>query len=163
MSVEHSQRTISVTGVGRVKASADILVLSLAVETQDVTASEALTKNNEQASAVLSALQDHGIQERDIQTTQLSIDPVTERQDQNNIHPPMIVAYRVRNGLSVTLREIPRAGVVIDAAVQAGGGASVSMVSRFRSQNLPICSVKPESGLSTMLKTGPGSWPMVSV
>jgi uncharacterized protein len=35
----------------------------------------------------------------------------------------MIVAYRVRNGLSVTLREIPRAGVIIDAAVQAGAGA----------------------------------------
>jgi uncharacterized protein len=123
MSVEHSQRTISVTGVGRVKASADILVLSLAVETQDVTASGALTKNNGQVSAVLSALRDHGIKERDIQTTQLSIDPVMERQDQNNTRPPMIVAYRVRNGLSATLREISRAGVIIDAAVQAGGGA----------------------------------------
>jgi uncharacterized protein YggE len=60
MSVEHSQRTISVTGVGRVKASADILVLSFAVETQDVTASEALTKNNQQVSAVLSACRTMG-------------------------------------------------------------------------------------------------------
>jgi uncharacterized protein YggE len=97
--------------------------LNLAVETQAVTASGALTENNKQAAAVLSALKDHGIQERDIQTTQLSIDPVMARQDQNDT-PPKIVGYRVRNGLSAKLRDIQGAGAVIDAAVRAGGDAT---------------------------------------
>jgi uncharacterized protein YggE len=38
MSGEDSQLTVSVTGVGRVAATADVLVLNLAVETRAVTA-----------------------------------------------------------------------------------------------------------------------------
>jgi uncharacterized protein YggE len=124
MSADDIHRTINVTGVGRAAAAADLLVLSLAVETEAVTALAALTENNKQAAAVLSALQDHGIQQRDIQTTQLSIDPVMSGQDQSDARPPKIVGYRVRNGLSATLRDIQDAGAVIDATVQAGGDAT---------------------------------------
>ncbi len=123
MSVDDIRRTVSVTGVGRVAAAADLLVLSLAVETQAVTASDALVENNKQAAAVLSALKDHGIQERDVRTTQLSIDPVAARQDPNDTQPPRVVGYRVRNGLSAQLRDVSAAGAVIDAVVHAGGDA----------------------------------------
>jgi uncharacterized protein len=123
MSVNYIQRTVSVTGVGRVAAATDLLALNLAVETQAVTASDALAANNKQAAAVLLALKDHGIQERDVQTTQLSIDPVLARQDPNDTQPPRIVGYRVRNGLSVTVRDVSAAGAVIDAIVHAGGDA----------------------------------------
>lgn len=119
MSADNIQRTISVTGTGRAAAAADLLVLRLAVETQAVTASDALTENNKRAAAVLSALKDHGIQKKDIQTTELRIDPVTD-----DAHPPKIVGYQVRNGLSVNLRDIQGAGVIIDAAAQAGGDAT---------------------------------------
>lgn len=118
------QRTVSATGVGRVAAAADLLLVNLAVETQAVTASDALAENNRQTAAVLSALKDHGIQERDIQTTELSIGPVMAPQDQNDTRPSKIVGYRVRNGLSAKLRDVQGAGAVIDAAVQAGGDAT---------------------------------------
>ncbi len=123
MNVDIIQRTISVTGVGRVAAAADILLLDLAVEVQAATASEALAGNNKQMVAVLSALKDHGIQEQDIQTTQLSINPVFARQDPDDTGPPKIAGYRARNGLSVRLRDLQDAGAVIDAAVQAAGDA----------------------------------------
>lgn len=123
MNVDNIQRTISVTGVGRVAATADVLMLDLAVEVQAVTASEALAANNKQTVAVLSALKDHGIQERDIQTTQLSINPVFARQDPDDTSPPKIAGYQARNGLSVRLRDLEGAGAVIDATVQAGGDA----------------------------------------
>jgi uncharacterized protein len=124
MSTDDVQRTVSVTGVGRVEAAADLLLLNLAVENQAATASDALAENNKQSAAVLSALKAHGIQEQDIQTTQLSIDPVMARQDQNDTQPPKIVGYRVRNGLRAKLRDVPGAGAIIDAAVQAGGDAT---------------------------------------
>jgi uncharacterized protein YggE len=119
MSAYDIQRTISVTGVGRAAAAADLALFNLAVETQAVTASDALTENNKRVAVVLSALKDHGVQEKDIQTTELTIDPVTD-----NARPPKIVSYQVRNGLSVELRDIQGAGLVIDAAVQAGGDAT---------------------------------------
>lgn len=84
----------------------------------------ALTENNKQVTAVLSTLKDHGVQEQDIQTTQLSINPVFERQDLNDTHPPKIDGYRVQNGPSAKLRDIQGAGAAIDAAVQAGGDAA---------------------------------------
>lgn len=124
MSTQYIQRTISVTGLGQVAAAPDLLVLNLAVETQAVTASDALVENNKKATAVLSALRDHGVQERDIQTTQLSIDPVFERRDPNDTNPPKIAGYRVQNGLSAKLRDVHSAGAVIDAAVQAGDDAT---------------------------------------
>src|ERR1044071_9784123 len=91
MSIGDIQRSITVSGIGQVTAAADIVLLNLAVETQSVTTSEALAGNNEQAAAVLSALNDHGIQQRDIQTTQLSIDPVMAQRDQDDTRPPRIV------------------------------------------------------------------------
>ncbi|MBV9142780.1 MAG: SIMPL domain-containing protein [Pseudonocardiales bacterium] len=124
MSTQYIQRTISVTGLGRVAAAPDLLVLNLAVETQAVTASDALAENNKKATAVLSALRDHGVKEPDIQTTQLSIDPVFARQVPNDTNPPKIVGYRAQNGLSAKLRNVHGAGAVIDAAVQAGGDAT---------------------------------------
>jgi uncharacterized protein YggE len=44
MSTEDVQRTISVTGVGRVAAAVDLLVVNLAVETQVATISDALAE-----------------------------------------------------------------------------------------------------------------------
>jgi uncharacterized protein YggE len=124
MSSDNIKRTMNVTGIGRIAAPPDLLLLNLAVETQAVTTSDALMENNKQVSGVLSTLKDHGIQERDIQTTQLTIDQVTARQDQNDTGPPRIVGYRVRNGLNAKLRDMQSAGAVIDAAVQAGGDAT---------------------------------------
>jgi uncharacterized protein len=118
MSIHHIQRTISVTGTGQATAVADLTLLTLAVETQAVTASDALTENNKRVAAVLSALKDHGIDEKDIQTTEHRINPVTD-----NAHSPKI-GYQVRNGLRVKLRNIQAAGLVIDAAVHAGGDAT---------------------------------------
>ena len=79
---------------------------------------------------MLSALKDNGIQQRDIQTAQLNIDPVMTRQDPDDTHLPKIVGYRVRNGLSAKLRDIRGAGAVIDAAVQAGDDATRIAVGR---------------------------------
>ena len=42
MKTNNIKRTMSVTGVGRVAAPADLLLLNLAVETQAITTSDAL-------------------------------------------------------------------------------------------------------------------------
>jgi uncharacterized protein YggE len=145
MSAGEIQRTISVTGVGQVAAAANLLLLNLAVETQAVTTSDALAENNKHTAAVLSALKDHGIQERDIQTTQLSIDPVMAQRDQDDTRPPKIVGYRVRNGLGAKLRDIHDAGAVIDATVQAGGDA-------IRIEGISFSFAEPSSLLSEARK-----------
>jgi uncharacterized protein YggE len=103
-----------------------------------VTISDALAGKNKQAVVVLSALKGNGIQQRDIQTTQLNIDPVMARQDPDDTHLRKIVGYRARNGLSAKLRDIRGAGAVIDAAVQAGGDATrIAVGQRSASSTAP--------------------------
>jgi uncharacterized protein YggE len=134
MSADNIEHTISVTGIGRSTAAADIALLNLAVETQAVTASDALTENSKLATAVLSALKDSGIHEQDVETTGLSIVPLQD----DKARPPKIVSYRVRDGLNAKLRNIHDAGVVIDAAVQAGGDA-------LRIENISFSLADPSS------------------
>ena len=110
-----------------------------------MTISDALAEKNKQAVAVLSALKDNGIQQRDIQTTRLNIDPVMARQDPDDTHLPKIVGYRVRNGLSAKLRDVRGAGAVIDAAVQAGGDAT-------RIEGISFSFAEPSSLLSEARK-----------
>ncbi|MGH2708223.1 MAG: SIMPL domain-containing protein, partial [Actinomycetota bacterium] len=118
------RRSVKVTGLGRVAAPPDVLTLTLAIETQAPTVSQSLGENNEATSEVISALRERGVEERDLQTTGLSIDPVFELLGPNDPGPPKIVAFRTRNSLRAKLRDLAGTGSIIDAAIQAGGDAS---------------------------------------
>jgi hypothetical protein len=64
-------------------------------------------------------LKDNGVAEKDIQTQQFSISPVTkwisDRDEQE------IVGYRATNIVVAKIREIEKAGTTIDAVAEAGG------------------------------------------
>jgi len=64
-------------------------------------------------------LTDNGIAEKDIQTQYYSIRQVTkwDRDDEEET----VVGYRVTNTVNAKIREIDKAGTVIDATVTAGG------------------------------------------
>ena len=109
-------RTITVTGAAEVEAVPDIAVLSIGVETEAETPGKALADNAERMTAVMKQLKDAGIEDRDLQTNQLSIWPVfAERRE-----PLEAVGYQASNQLSVTVRDIDRLGSLLDAAVADG-------------------------------------------
>ncbi|HTX93856.1 MAG TPA: SIMPL domain-containing protein [Mycobacterium sp.] len=124
---EELYRSMKVTGTGRVSARPDILSLSLAVETQGPTVAQALADNNQRMTAVMSALKEHGVQKRDLETTQFTVDVVWQTHEHQ---PATIEAYRASNAVTAKLRFLEKpgnleaAGATIDAAVKAGGDAS---------------------------------------
>lgn len=109
-------RTISVNGVGRVKAEPDVADISLGVTKQGKEAAEAANKAAEAMDSMVTALLDMGIEENDIQTTNLSLSP---RYDWNK-DPAPIVGWEANNMVSVTIRDIDSVGAVVDAATEAG-------------------------------------------
>ncbi len=109
-------RTISVNGVGRVKAEPDVADISLGVTKQGKEAAEAANKAAEAMDSMVTALLDMGIEENDIQTTNLSLSP---RYDWNK-DPAPIVGWEANNMVSVTIRDIDSVGAVVDAATDAG-------------------------------------------
>ncbi len=109
---------IFTSATGEVKASPDRVELSFAVETENADARIAQQQNAQQMAAVFSALEQAGISRDDLKTTGYSIYPVYE--DTRPFLGPTIKTYRVTNTLLVTLKDVSRAGEIIDLVVGAG-------------------------------------------
>jgi uncharacterized protein YggE len=85
--------------------------------TSATTAAEALAANARVMTAAMAVLRRAGVAERDIQTRGLSLQP-QYRYDSDRA--PSLTGYQASNSVNVRLREIGRAGAVIDALVAAG-------------------------------------------
>lgn len=113
---------IAVTGEGRATAAPDMATIALAVTREGETAGEALNATSEAMTEVLAAMREIGLEDRDVQTNDVSLSPVYERDD--GTRPgrtrPEIVGYTARNGVSVRVRDLDLLGTVIDRAVELG-------------------------------------------
>ena len=111
-------RTITVTGEGRASAAPDMAVISIGVQSEAKTAAAALTQNSQAMTATIAQLKKLGVADKDVQTSGLSINPRYDY-EQNRSAPP-IVGYTASNTVTVRLRDLTKAGGVIDQAVQSG-------------------------------------------
>ena len=115
---------LTVSADGRSTRTPDLAVFSAGVTTQAKTASAALSQNAEQMNAVITALKASGIAERDIQTSNLSVNPVygQPRADANGnvTGDPVIIGYQATNQVEVKQRKIAGYGKTIDTLVNAG-------------------------------------------
>jgi len=109
-------RSITVNGSGESQAASDIATMSIGVETEAATPALAMSANAERMTDVMTRLKDEGVAEKDLQTRQLAIFPIQANRNQ----PREIVAYRVTNQLTVTIRDLQRLGVILDQAVMEG-------------------------------------------
>jgi uncharacterized protein len=110
-------RSISVTGTGSIEAAPDMATLMIGVTTQAPTATEALTANTEATDAMIARLTASGIEARDMQTSNLSINPNWTGYDSST---PTISGYVAANMLTVRVRALDTIGTVLDAAVADG-------------------------------------------
>jgi len=120
--VNSQQSGIWVSGTGKVTATPDIAILSLGIESQETTVAEAQANANEAMADVMVALKDAGIADEDIQTQYFSIREVTNWEVRyDGGEKEVVIGYEVTNTVSVKVRDVTKAGVVIDAVVAAGG------------------------------------------
>jgi hypothetical protein len=110
--------TISVTGEGIVAAAPDLATVSLGVTMQGDTAAAAMAAGNSALQAVLERLKAAGIEDRDLQTSNLSLNPNWQSGDGTTA--PVIVGYVASNILSVRVRDLDKLGAVLDAVVTDG-------------------------------------------
>jgi uncharacterized protein YggE len=116
-------RVITVVGEGRVASAPDIATASIGVEVLAPTVEEATTEAAARMEAVLAALAAQGIAERDIQTTNYSINferfPQAEPTTAETADQPA-GNYRVSNMVTVKIRDLEQVGPVMDAVIEAG-------------------------------------------
>lgn len=114
---------IVVSGQGSADIAPDMAVLQLTVTREEKTARAALDANSAAMAEVLKALRAEGIAERDLQTSNFSIQPkyvYPSQKSQDEDRSPRIVGYTVRNGLSVRVRELGKLGAIMDKSVTLG-------------------------------------------
>jgi hypothetical protein len=115
-----SPRTISVTGKGEVPLTPDIARITIGVRTQGVDVAEAVASNNTQAQEVVEALQEMGVAERDIQTSNFSIYPQQQYDERGQV---IDTTFVVENTVYVTVRELESLGDLLDVAVGRGANS----------------------------------------
>jgi uncharacterized protein len=108
---------ISVTGEASISVPPDLALLDAGVASDGKTAREASEANNTAMAKVLAALKTAGIDDKDVQTSRLSIQP---QYAPNRSGPSAITGYRASNRVTVKLHDVSKVASVIDALVSAG-------------------------------------------
>lgn len=113
--------TLTVTGTGSVEAAPDLATVSLGVTTSGATGGAAMSANTDALTAVIARLKAAGVEDRDIQTSNLSLNPnwVTNAAGTAN----EIQGFIATNMVTVRIRDLTRTGTVLDAAVADGANA----------------------------------------
>lgn len=115
-----SQQTgISVSGTGTVTAVPDVAILSLGVEAQATTVTQAQRQAATAMNDIVAALKSNGVADKDIQTQWYNISPVTKWVEDTN--EQITIGYKVSNMVTAKIRDISKAGTIIDAVAEAGG------------------------------------------
>jgi uncharacterized protein YggE len=120
---DSSAPRIAVTGEGRVDIAPDMAVLSLTVTREAQTARAALDANSSAMKDVLAAMASQGINKKDLQTSNFSIQPKYTYAKPNangERRAPEIVGYSVRNSLTVRVRDINNVGSILDKSISLG-------------------------------------------
>jgi hypothetical protein len=129
---------ITVTGTGHAKAVPDEAEFSLGIMTKGQTARAALTANSAQMRELIAALKAAGLSARDIKTENVSVGASSDGTSTPE-------GFTARNSVSVHIRDLTRAGAVLDAASHAGAnevyGPTVSRSDReqFEAKALKEC------------------------
>jgi uncharacterized protein YggE len=108
---------LDVTAEGEVTRAPDIATLSAGVVTQAGTAGAAMADNARRMAQAVAALKRAGVADKDIRTASLNLQPQYRYGDNQ---PPVLTGYQASNQLSVTFRDIARAGPILDTLVGQG-------------------------------------------
>ncbi|QWG23709.1 SIMPL domain-containing protein [Bradyrhizobium sediminis] len=114
---ETAPPAITVTGEATVSVPPDLAQVDGGVSSEAKTAREASEANNAAMGKVLLALKAANIQEKDIQTSRLSLQP---QYAPNRAGPSAVVGYRASNRVTIKVRDVGKVAGVIDTLVGAG-------------------------------------------
>jgi uncharacterized protein YggE len=108
-------RQVTVVGAGQVQGTPDLLTANVAMEAIAPDVTGAMNQVSDRQQAVINALVDAGIDRKDLNTTQVSLQP------QFGPDSVAIVGYRASNTLDVKIRDLSAASQALALIVSTGG------------------------------------------
>jgi uncharacterized protein len=108
---------LDVNATGEVSRVPDVAVISAGVVSRSPTASAALGESAARMQRVLAALKRAGVADRDIQTSNVSLNPEYRYPENQS---PQLVGYTASNTVTIRFRDILNSGKILDALVGQG-------------------------------------------
>jgi len=108
---------LDVSAVGESTRVPDVAVISSGVVSRAQTASAALADTSAKMDRVRAALKRAGVADRDIQTSNVSLNPEYRYPDNQ---APQLVGYTATNSVTVRFKDIRASGKILDALVAQG-------------------------------------------
>lgn len=113
-------RQLSVTGNGKVYLTPDIAYIYIGVQSKSENVGDALTENNTKSQSVAGALNELGVESKDIQTSAFNIYPQQQFGPQGEV---IKTEYVVENTVNVTVRDLTKMGQLLDTVVRSGANS----------------------------------------
>jgi uncharacterized protein YggE len=110
-------RTITVVGTGEVRGTPDVADLTIGVSGRGDTAANVLATIADRAQKVIGVLRDSGVDDEDVQTRDLSVQPVYDRDGEQ------VTGYEASNTVTARIRDLSKVGAIVDAAAAQAGEA----------------------------------------
>lgn len=127
--------TFSVTGEGKATATPDIAVVNAGVTAQGASVKQVQQDLNTKINAVTAAVKKVGVDAKDIQTTNYSIQPTYDFQAPTQ----RITGYQANTNVTIKVRNLDLANGVVDAATGAGanqvGGITFDVSDKTKAEN----------------------------
>ena len=111
-------RTLTLSAIGSIESKPDMASITTGVQSEAPRARDALDDNNDDMAKIMTSLNSAGLQERDITTTQFSVQP--RYQHFKNGRAAKVIGYRVTNSLRITARNLEQLGSILDRLVTLG-------------------------------------------
>lgn len=112
-----AERLVTVDGEARISVEPDTAIIRIGVTSEGKTAHDASDSNAQQMTAVLAAIKQAGIADRDMQTSRLSVQP---RYDQSKTGAARLLGFQVTNQVTIKIHDIGALPTVLDRAIGAG-------------------------------------------
>ena len=116
-----AEQGVVVTGQGRVSAPPDMATISLGVSKNAETAKQVVAQVNDAVAQIVGALQEMGVEGKDLQTTGFYLQPLRNQQMKGDEIAPKITGYQAGNMVTVRVRDLDRLGDMMDAVIDLGG------------------------------------------
>jgi uncharacterized protein len=112
-------RQVTVIGQGEVEGTPDTLTINAAMEIVAADAAGALNQTSQLQRAVIDGLANSGIERKDINTSEVSVQPQYTGGDSNNIN-----GYRASNTINIKIRQLDTASQAFGIIASTGGNAT---------------------------------------
>ncbi|SNR55719.1 SIMPL domain-containing protein [Puniceibacterium sediminis] len=122
--------TLSVSGEGTAFATPDVATITLGVTAQSETAADAMAQTSEIGARILERLTAMGVAARDVQTSDLSLNPIWSNRPVDN-QQPKITGFEASNRVTIRVQQLDTLGDVLGAVLEDGanrlGGLSFGL------------------------------------